>query len=75
MGARVREARGNRSQAEVASALGISQASLSRVEAGEQHLSAVALAQLAMLTGRDAGWLLTGQLITAEAPASTGTEG
>lgn len=74
MGARVREARGERSQAEVASALGISQASLSRVEAGEQHLSAVALARLSMLTGRDASWLLTGSPAIA-VPASTGTEG
>jgi transcriptional regulator with XRE-family HTH domain len=62
IGVRVREARGDLSQADMARELGISQASLSRVEAGEQHLSAVALARLSALTGCDPTWLLTGEV-------------
>ena len=63
-GGRIRELRGDLTQAECAQLLDIKQAMISRYEADKEMPSPPVLLRLAQFSGRPMEWLLTGQEVT-----------
>ncbi len=61
LGQRIRQLRGGATQKELARALGISQAQLSKYELGQSALPLRVLAKLAKESGKSADWILTGK--------------
>jgi len=61
VGQRVRQLRGAATQEELAHALNISQAQLSKYELGQSALPLSLLAKLAERSGRTTDWILTGK--------------
>jgi transcriptional regulator with XRE-family HTH domain len=60
-GKRLREARGRRTQSEVAEMLGVSRSSVANIELGRQRHNHHQVALAAAVLGVDPGWLLTGE--------------